>query len=125
MLTWLISPDILNYVMKHERIIKCSDFIVNLRNVTDAIAEVSDKDIELLNYYCNINAFRRLTDLVNKKKKTGKSTCGTCLKLIKDKLSYSVICERCFIWYHFSCTDYTDKQENKVWFCTKCKQKNA
>ena len=50
------------------------------------------------------------------------SAAIACSKALKDNQE-SIACDRCLLWYHFSCSSLSSKPKARNWFCKTCKNK--
>ena len=124
-LQWFIRGDLVNLVAKKERKAKRMDIIVgNHKNLSDAVADEENVDITKLSDLFEENAYKYLNELVNKKRKSGIFSCGKCNEEIDDnKKNPSVFCDRCLIWYHFTCHGLKRKPRTAHWYCDYCIEK--
>lgn len=99
--------------------------IDQITSISDAFQD-DDVDIDLLENFLKIDAFKKLKALVQSKKMMDEYACGQCKDVV---ITNAVECDSCLIWYHYSCVGIDGAQEisqlqNNNWYCVNCVQIN-
>ncbi|CAH0721345.1 unnamed protein product, partial [Brenthis ino] len=118
MLSWFIPDDLILNVVTKKRKIESASFNVDDKTVTDAIKNTDDDVIQALEKFCEPTAYKRLNDIVEKKRKRITIKCGTCQK--PRRLTKTMItCKRCLLWFDWPCVN-VKKEPTTAWFCSSC-----
>ena len=113
-LSWIVGPDI------SRTIINGNDLVTEemLKNVSIGNSFLDNNvDIGILEEYCHSQAYKILLNLIHKKSKQPHWKCGQRRKKLINKRS--IICEKCFKWYHFQCIALKEKPPGDL-FCHRC-----
>ena len=85
--------------------------------VPDAVVD-ENVDVCLVRRHFSSDAWLLVEDVVKQKSEKMTWTCHACFHDLHTK--ESVLCDRCLLWFHFSCVGLTRPPKSKNWFCRSC-----
>jgi len=87
-------------------------------NLISDVVRDENVDINQVEQYFDAKSWVPFLEVISKKTKT-KWKCSRCVKNINQG-DESILCERCLIWCHLSCTSLKVMPKAKNWFCKLC-----
>ena len=101
----------------------CEDDIKEFNVLPDTLRDEKNVDIYRVERYFNKQGWKQVLRALGQKMKT-EWTCLSCAKVVKEGGKHkSIVCERCLLWCHLSCSGLTKLPKSRFWYCKLCKAK--
>lgn len=97
--------------------------ILPIGKISDAIRDHGMVDIYRVEKYFEKEAWLSVLKASEEEKNCVGFVCAVCVKMIRDECEDSIVCDRCPLSSHFTCTSLKKRPKNKNWFCNSCRLK--
>ena len=104
-----------------KRLLDNDDIQTNIHFIPDTVRDRDNIDIFRVEKFFTEDAWLQLLEILQKKEESAWH-CKACSKAVKDNQE-SIACDRCLLWYHFSCLSLSSKPQARNSFCKTCKNK--
>ena len=94
-----------------KRLLSDDDVQSNIQLIPDTARDKENIDIDRVQKYFNDKGWLAVLNVLSKKDDT-KWCCSFCNKVISDDQE-SIACDRCLLWFHFSCTSLKKNSQNQ------------
>ena len=104
-----------------KRLLDNDDIQTNIHLIPDTVRDRDNIDIFRFEKFFTEETWFQILEILQRKEESA-WYCKACSKAVKDNQE-SIACDRCLLWYHFSCSSLSSKPKARNWFCKTCKNK--